>query len=447
MSQQPAEVPGLGVRGVLRAAQEVKAAEHAAQVRSLEVCLDFAAAHSGDPRQGREGPTTLTDAKTQGMTRAEWERASTRLVQLGGDGTPQVQDLPLCELAIAQGVHEYAARNEVADALDLDHRLRKSWAGLRGGHGRVWVLRKVARMSRHLDRHQVGTVDDAVAEALDEAPARVLAIAEAAILRADPERAREEAAERRGRRVAAFGRLDEDGLRAVFARIDGGDADFLEAMVDRVADALEDRPDLHTCSSREELRAEALGWLAHPQEVVRLLTADEAPRAPGVRNRAVLHVHVAQTDLAARLKGQGEGAVARVEELGPRLWDDVSRLLGRVDVELKPVIDLNTVRSVNQYEHPVDVKERGFLRTTGEVFPHAQSQSRRVDNVQPHPYDAQGPPGQTGDLNHAPLGRRSHRAKTHLGYRLWQLGPGTYLWRTPHGLLRLVDGTGTRVLE
>jgi hypothetical protein len=452
MSQRREEAPDVDVPGVLRAAGESKAAEHAAQVRSLEACLDFAAVYSADPspgphRQGSGGPPTLADAKAQGMSLAEWERGATKLVQLGGDGTPQVQDLPLCELAIAQGVHESAARNEVADALDLDHRLRETWAGLRDGKGRVWVARKVARRSRHLDRVQVRLVDAVVAAALDESPARVLAIAEAAILRADPERAREAEDERRRGRTCAFGRLDEDGLRVVFGRIDGGDADCLEAMVDRVADALEERPDLHTCTSRDELRAEALGWLAHPEEVIRLLTGEEPPRANGARQRAVLHVHFSQSDLAARLAGEGEGAVARVEELGPRLWDDISRLLGRVDIDLKPVIDLNTLRSVNHYEHPADVKERGFLRTTGDVFPHAQSQSRRVDNDHPQPYDPNGPPGQTGDLNHAPLGRRSHRAKTHLGYRLWQLGPGTYLWRTPHGLHRLVDGLGTHDLD
>ena len=90
---------------------------------------------------------------------------------------------------------------------------------------------------------------------------------------------------------------------------------------------------------------------------------------------------------------------------------------------LKPVIDLNTGRSVNQYEHPADVKERGFLRTTGDVFPHAQAQSRRLDSDHPDPYDSTGPPGQTGDHNHAPLGRRHHRAKTHLGYQVIQTRP------------------------
>ena len=104
-------------------------------------------------------------------------------------------------------------------------------------------------------------------------------------------------------------------------------------------------------------------------------------------------------------------------------------------------------RSVNQYEHPLDIKTRGFLRTTGDVFPYAESQSRRVDNDHPDPYRPNGPPGQTGDHNHAPLGRRHHRAKTHQNYQVFQVGYGRYLWRTPHGLWRLVDGSGTHEVE
>ena len=65
----------------------------------------------------------------------------------------------------------------------------------------------------------------------------------------------------------------------------------------------------------------------------------------------------------------------------------------------------------------------------------------------PTAYDPTGPPGQTGDHNAAPLGRRHHRAKTHLPYHSRQLALGRYLWRTPHGLRRLVDNTGTHELD
>ena len=85
-----------------------------------------------------------------------------------------------------------------------------------------------------------------------------------------------------------------------------------------------------------------------------------------------------------------------------------------------------------------------MLRTAGPVFPHAAgSETSRVDHDHCRPYDPGGPPGQTGDGNDAPLGRHAHRAKTHLNYQVEQLGPGTYLWTTPHGLVRLVNHTGT----
>ena len=55
--------------------------------------------------------------------------------------------------------------------------------------------------------------------------------------------------------------------------IDAGDAAWLDAVLERVADALEARPDLLDTldPSREELRAIALGWLAHPDDVIALL--------------------------------------------------------------------------------------------------------------------------------------------------------------------------------
>jgi len=55
--------------------------------------------------------------------------------------------------------------------------------------------------------------------------------------------------------------------------------------------------------------------------------------------------------------------------------------------------------------------------------------------------------GRTRGLNVAPLTRGSHRAKTHLAYRVEQLGLGRYLWTPPHGLLRLVDATGTHTVS
>ena len=129
------------------------------------------------------------------------------------------------------------------------------------------------------------------------------------------------------------------------------------------------------------------------------------------------------------------------------LLDELAQLLGHARITLAPVIDLATNVSVNGYEHPESVKDRTHLRTVGDVFPHARTTNRKTDMDHPDPYDAHGPPGQTGDHNAAPLGRRHHRAKTHLAYRSKQLGLARYLWHSPHGLRRLVDATGTHELD
>jgi hypothetical protein len=450
MSLDPGRQPGLDdldVGQTLRAAAASTAATHAALVHELEVDLHFAALHSADPRADRGPRPSLREAARSGLSMSQWEQGANKLVQLGGDGTPMVQDLPLCELAVARGVSEPVIRNRVADTLDLAFRLPGYWAGLRAGRGEVWVGRKVARMSRHLDREGIKVVDAAVTAAIDESPHRVLTIAEAAVLRADPDHAREVDEARRRRRLLAIGRVDEDGLRTIFARIADGDMVWVEALLERIADALEQRPDLAACETREELLAEAFGWLAHPEDVIALLSDTHAEPARASRPQVVLHAHISQAAVDARLAGSGDGVVVRVEELGPMLLESFLALTGRADLVVKPVIDLNTEQSVNQYEHPPVVKERSFLRATGDVFPHAESQSRRVDGDHPEPYEPNGPPGQTGDRNHAPLRRRHHRAKTHLAYELHQLGLGRYLWRTPHGLWRLVDGSGTHVFD
>ncbi|MFC5727799.1 MULTISPECIES: hypothetical protein [Nocardioides] len=146
------------------------------------------------------------------------------------------------------------------------------------------------------------------------------------------------------------------------------------------------------------------------------------------------------------LAGHAEGVV-RVEDLGPLLLGQLAELLGRSDIALAPVIDLRQLASVNAYEHPAAMKTRTELRTVGDVFPHSTHLpgATLVDHDHPVPYEPGGPPGQTGDLNDAPLTRRHHRAKTHHGYTLRQTGPGSYEWTTPHGIRRTVDHTGTHL--
>ncbi len=413
------------------------------EVTDLEVAGHWADLHASDPKKAPGGgPSWVGDDQ---------------LVEIGGDGTPLVRELCVPELGIARECHTYAAHALVADALDLRHRLPLTWAITQTLVCEVWVARKVAALTRGLDHTKVALVDRAVAAVIGtEAPGRVLTITAAKIIEADPAAHAAKLEAERRRKSVTLSEADEHGLRFVIARVEAGDAFWVYAMIDRVADILATRrdltPGLPTDASRDELRAVAFGWLARPEDLLALLMNPTGQTEPGestepagtskLRPTATLYVHLNQ----AAVDGTATG-VARVEGLGPFLLDQVRELLGHTRVIVKPVIDLHDQTSVNAYEHPETIKERVHLRTAGDTFPHAAGLSRHLDLDHPDPYQPDGPPGQTGDHNAALLNRRGHRAKTHLSYRHRQLDLTTYVWSTPHGLHRLVDSHGTHVID
>ena len=229
----------------------------------------WAAVHSSDPTQGPNGRIA--------------RRVGNVLRQLGGDGTPGVQDFCLGEIALARGAGVTATSHAIADVLDLQHRLPLTWAVCRRGACEVWVARRVARLSRHLGREQVGVVDGAVSRMIaTEAPGRTLEVAEAKIIEADTalhEQRRE--AERR-RRYVGLGRTDDLGLRTLIARLEAGDAAAVDATVHRVAEIIAPR---HPEAFPEELRALAFGWLARPAELFTLLLEHTTPDGDAVSER------------------------------------------------------------------------------------------------------------------------------------------------------------------
>ena len=400
-----------------------------AEVTDLLLVAHWADLHANDPRRepGRR-----------------W-CGENRLVLLGGEGSPEVQELCLPELAVARRAHTLSTRAAMADVLDLRHRLPLTWQVVLAHEAEVWVARKVAVLSRELSSAAAALVDAAVADAIGgEAPSRVLEIAQAKVIEADTAAHAAKVEAQRRRRYVGLSRSDEFGLRHVIARVEAGDAVWIDALVDRVADVLAERPALRPDTpveiSKDELRSIAFGWLARPAELLHLLSGEEsAPSA--ARPRTTLYIHLHQSTLAGDTSG-----VARVEGLGPHLLSQVQRLLGHTHVTVKPVIDLRDQVSANSYEFPEAVRERVHLTHPAEVFPHASRRSRRVDLDHVVPFDAQGPPGQTGVHNAAPLSRTHHRAKTHLGYRCRRTADGEHVWRTPHGLYRITDARGTHPL-
>jgi hypothetical protein len=434
---------------VLAAAHDALRARRAGEVAEMRVAAQWAAMH-GEPRSDRDPMTSP-----------------------GGEGTPAVREYALPELAMARETHALTTRALVADTLDLQHRLPRTWAVLERLACEPWVARKVASLSRALPAATVGIVDTAVAAAIaGHAPSTVLEIAQAKVIEADPETyAMRREAEKR-RRYVGLSRTDEHGLRMVIARVTAGDAVWVDALLDRVADilALTHGHD----HNRDELRSLALGWLARPADLLKLLLDHtDAPHEPdpgeepepgqpvwapdhladtvarlarlsprqlaAMRGRVQLFVHLAEAAV------HGQAGIARVEGHGPTLVTSLADLIGHADIRLTPVRDLRHHLRVDTYEHPTALKDQVWLLTGGETFPFSPRTATRddVDFDHTNPFDDTGPPGQTGTHNSGPLRRRHHRWKTHGGFRCRPAGPGRHLWQTPHGDCYLLDHHGT----
>jgi hypothetical protein len=456
----------LDAKRLLAAATEAERASRLAEVAKLELLSAWAALHSADPTKGPDGYIA--------------RRVGNVLRQVGGDGTPGVQDFCLGHIALARGAGVTATSNMLADVLDLEHRLPLTWAVTRRGECEVWVARKVAKLSRHLPADRVHVVDTAVSRMIaSEAPGRVLQVAEAKVIEADPDLHEERCEAERRRRYIGLGRTDEYGLRTLIAKLEAGDAVAVDATVHRVADIIEP---LHPDASPDELRALAFGWLARPAELFTLLLepAESEPdpepdpefdpefgpaSAPDVEPdpdldldldvddpeqstparayafpadlldalrdidltplapKVVLHVHLHEAAL------HGTDAVARVEGFGPVTLSQLTELLRGSVVKVQPVKDLSNRVRYTAYEHPESLRDQVHLVTGGDYWPWATSTSRTVDLDHPIPYDhgapddgRDPPPGQTGPHNSGPLGRRHHRWKTHAGYIARQCG-------------------------
>lgn len=116
MPSHLADFDTLGPAATLAAVEGALEERRAAVARAFALAAHWADLHASHPQLGRGG-------------RRVWA-GEDRLVQVGGDGTPQVQNLCLSELAISRRVHHHSARAVVADARDLRHRLPSWWAAV-----------------------------------------------------------------------------------------------------------------------------------------------------------------------------------------------------------------------------------------------------------------------------------------------------------------------------
>src|SRR5687768_12715746 len=117
---------------VIDRVRAARATAQAAAVEELEMALEWARLH---PCPSQETPAHWGEVDLHGEG----------LVPLAGPGAPWVAEFAPADLAAALGISHDAARQLVADALELAHRLPRFWASVRAGAVPVWRARLIAR--------------------------------------------------------------------------------------------------------------------------------------------------------------------------------------------------------------------------------------------------------------------------------------------------------------
>lgn len=313
---------------------------------------------------------------------------------------------------------------------------------------RVWQARRITGATAGLSREAAHWVDRQVAMALGRFSfGRIMRMLPGLVAQADPALAAERADQARRAREVRVHHEAGLGTSQVFATLDHTDAIMLDAVCTVLADHLAEQGDTDTLAIR---RSKALGLLATPARA--LATLQKVPAYGDLRididampvtesdkllPRSTVVVHIAAESLTDPATG-----VARLEDVGPVIADQLTTLLADSRVTVRPVVDLNGTPPVDSYEIPQAIR-RAVARTPVDAFPYGTRRSSLCDLDHVVPYDPLGPPGQTGVDNLTPLSRRAHRAKTCGQWRYTMTPQGHHHWRSPLGYHYLTGPRGT----
>ena len=171
----------------------------------------------------------------------------------------------MAEFAAAVGLPTETGKAYLGEALELRHRLPRTWARVESGELPAWRARRIARATIALSPAAAGFVDDQVAGFAHRIrPSGVDRLVEEAIVRFMPDQAR------RRREAAADGRhahvhthqVSFEGTVWVEAEVDLADALDLDTALSVGAARL---ADLGSAASLDVRRSEALGQMARHQ--------------------------------------------------------------------------------------------------------------------------------------------------------------------------------------
>ena len=334
-----------GEDDVLAAAEACAETIREAEAELLRLAYQWAIVHDPD----RLDPA---EAALPGRERAR---------RYGGDGTPEVAEFAAAELGARIGRSPHAARQLMADTLDLHHRLPQLWARVETGEVKASYARHVCARTRDLTRAQASYVDAGVAESADGriSWSRFETLVEAKVAQADPVAAqvREEQASR-----ATFAkklRTEANGMGTFMVRADIATIDQIDAAVTaREQTLVEAMPE----ADQDQRRVHAMLLMANPGAGPETDLTDLLPTV-------TLYLHA--------YAGPDADPIARLEGHGPVTEAWIARVLGpRCRFKIQPVLDLAGQAPVDAYEIPDRHRQAVHLISPADTFPFSSSLSR-----------------------------------------------------------------------
>ncbi|WP_166389181.1 HNH endonuclease signature motif containing protein [Nocardioides ochotonae] len=412
---------------VLAFAQRRRAAAQRAEIDVVEAALVWAAMHPEE--------SVADQTPTAGLVFGELA------VPLAGEGAPLVAEFAPMEFGAALGMSTESSRALVGDALELAHRLKRTWKLVRAGKVPLWKARRLAQLTTTLPLDGADFVDRQVAGVVGKISwAGIERLVDQARVAFDPEGAgkqRREAAD--GRRFDVHTReATHDGTVHVEGVLDLADALDLDTAIRQGAEEL---AALGSTESLDVRRSMAAGELARRQLAFDLRAEAGDGAASVVKPRqVVIHVHLSDAAIS-----RDEAGIAHVEETRSIVSTEQVRdwCTGDAQVVIKPVIDLEAHHHTDAYAVPDRLADQARLTQPVCAFPWCERPARRCDTDHVTAHGAGGP---TCSCNLAPLCRRHHRAKTHTAWTYDRTDAATYLWRSPHGLHLIKDRGTTRLV-
>ncbi|MGH3366705.1 MAG: DUF222 domain-containing protein [Nocardioidaceae bacterium] len=386
-------------------------------------------------------------------------------VQLGGEGTPEIDEFAADELAPVLQVAPTTAAGMLGVALDLRHRLPWVYSGLRSGSLTWQAARAIAAGTRRLSLEQLEAASVGrrlFFSALRLTPGKLRTRIQEVAAQAAPTSVDDAAEGAAARQHVGFWPQPDHQVTSIFGELDPAGAQRLGQQVSAVAKQLRR---LDHEGPWEALRARALTLLADPAGLRQLRRKidglghhDGDPIGEGAANGpdndrtddennsrlplTVVHVHA---DRSVWERGRGP---VELEGFG---WVPLSTLEAVVSHGRLKVVESTTDLAHDRHRADSAGHCRPASSLADEVcgrdrtcrFPGCNRHARacQLDHSRPWPH------GPTCACNLGPLCTRHHRLKTHTRWRLRQPFPGVFLWHSPSGDYWLTDHSGTVRLD